>query len=178
MAGPVTREEMTRAEFTRLLKDLSRLSDAQLRKALQAFEFEQQQRQRRRRPAAVSPGRCPTGCAAAVQRWGRDGKGQARFRCTQCHKTFNARTGTPQAGQRHAASRERALAAVCSGTAADQAATMAGVHRSTLYRWLTQVGMTPEPSSRGAHQPSEAAVPRRAAQQRTTPVSPGIRFLG
>jgi hypothetical protein len=40
---------------------------------------------------------CPHCQAAHVQRWGRESEIQ-RYRCCDCHRTFNALTGSPLAG--------------------------------------------------------------------------------
>lgn len=77
---------------------------------------------------------CPHCYAASVVGWGREG-GVQRYRCRSCSKTFNALTGTPMA---HLKRRDAWLVyaqALWDGLSVRKAASQAGVHRTTSFRW-------------------------------------------
>src|ERR687885_1059359 len=86
---------MREADFEVLLHLVERLSDEQraaLGRALASASGEPEA-VRLIEEAFLAAPRCPHCAATALQRWGY-ASGLRRYRCTACHKTFNALTGT------------------------------------------------------------------------------------
>ncbi len=77
---------------------------------------------------------CPHCASAELHRFGCAG-GLQRYRCQQCHKTFNALTGTPLARLRGKPKWLAYLAAVKQSLTVRQAAADTGIHRNTSFRW-------------------------------------------
>jgi transposase-like protein len=77
---------------------------------------------------------CPHCTSAALHRFGCAG-GLQRYRCQQCHKTFNALTGTPLARLRDKPKWLAYLAAMKQSLTVRQAAADTGIHRNTSFRW-------------------------------------------
>ena len=78
--------------------------------------------------------KCPHCQSERLGRWGRQ-SGLQRFRCKDCHKSFNALTGTPLARLRH---KERWLdysQALIDGITVRDAASLCGVAKTTSFRW-------------------------------------------
>lgn len=61
--------------------------------------------------------------------------GLQRYRCQSCKRTFNALTGTPLARLRHKSSWLSFLQCVLDSATVRTAASEAGVHRNTSFRW-------------------------------------------
>ena len=81
-----------------------------------------------------SPQHCPRCTNSHIVRWGVD-KGLQRYMCKQCHRTFNALTGTPLA---HLRLRENWLDyanSLIEGQSVRKAAIKCGIHRTTSFRW-------------------------------------------
>jgi len=127
---------MREADFAALLHLVERLSLEQrtaLGRALAAASGESEAIRLLEEAFLAAP-RCPPCAATALQRWGYAG-GLRRYRCTACHKTFNALTGTPLARLRK---KECWLAygeALAAGMTLAQAAARCGVHMTTSFRW-------------------------------------------
>ena len=86
---------MREADFAALLHLVERLSLEQrtaLGRALAAASGESEAIRLLEEAFLAAP-RCPHCAATALQRWGH-ASGLRRYRCTACHKTFNALTGT------------------------------------------------------------------------------------
>src|SRR2546421_6320797 len=86
---------MRGADFAALLHLVERLSLEQrtaLGRALAAASGESEAIRLLEEAFLAAP-RCPHCAATALQRWGY-ASGLRRYRCTACHKTFNALTGT------------------------------------------------------------------------------------
>ena len=61
--------------------------------------------------------------------------GLQRYKCKNCHKTFNALTGTPLARLRNKPKWMNYLAAMTQSLTVRQSASDTGVHRNTSFRW-------------------------------------------
>jgi transposase-like protein len=84
---------------------------------------------------AAAQGRgCPHCRCARTHRCGR-ASGLQRFRCLECHKTYNALTGTPLARLRLRGHWLTYLQCVLDSRTVRAAATITGVHRTTSFRW-------------------------------------------
>src|SRR4051794_6463630 len=124
---------MREADFAALLHPVERLSLEQrtaLGRALAAASGESEAI-RLLEGAFLAAPRCPHCAATALQRWGY-ASGLRRYRCTACHKTFNALTGTSLARLRK---KECWLAygeALAAGMTLVQAAARCGVHQLPL----------------------------------------------
>jgi len=66
--------------------------------------------------------------------WG-NAHGLARYRCRECHRTFNALTGTPLARLRHRECWAVYAQALIDGATVREAARRCGVHKDTAFRW-------------------------------------------
>ena len=77
---------------------------------------------------------CPHCQAAHVQRWGRE-SGIQRYRCCDCHRTFNPLTGSPLAGLKCPEAWVDYTKAMIDGCSLRVAAGRSGVHVSTAFRW-------------------------------------------
>lgn len=77
---------------------------------------------------------CPHCASADLHRFGCAG-GLQRYRCQQCHKTFNALTGMPLARLRDKPKWLAYLAAMKQSLTVRQAAADTGIHRNTSFRW-------------------------------------------
>lgn len=77
---------------------------------------------------------CPYCHARHVHRWGKEA-GVQRYRCTHCHKTFNAATGTPLARLKRRDAWLAYAQALIDGLSVRKAAKAAGIHRTTSFRW-------------------------------------------
>ena len=126
---------MDAAEFARFLAHVDQLDEAQrtlLRDVLSRPSTAEQ------RTVSLLEGAMPRQCPACggerIGSWGR-AHGLARYRCRDCHRTFNALTGTPLARLRH---REAWLGfgvALQEGQSTRRSAAACGVARSTAFRW-------------------------------------------
>jgi transposase-like protein len=127
---------MREADFAALLHLVERLSLEQrtaLGRALAAASGESEAIRLLEEAFLAAP-RCPHWAATALQRWGY-ASGLRRYRCTACHKTFNALTGTSLARLRK---KECWLAygeALAAGMTLVRAAARCGVHMTTSFRW-------------------------------------------
>src|SRR5690348_259640 len=127
---------MREADFEVLLRLVERLGGEQraaLGRALASVSGEPEA-VRLLEEAFLAAPRCPHCAATALQRWGY-ASGLRRYRCTACHKTFNALTGTSLARLRK---KECWLAygeALAAGMTLAQAAARCGVHMTTSFRW-------------------------------------------
>ena len=77
---------------------------------------------------------CPHCQAARVQRWGHE-SGIQRYRCCDCHRTFNTLTGSPLAGLKCREAWADYAKAMIDGCSLRTAARRSGVHLSTAFRW-------------------------------------------
>jgi transposase-like protein len=77
---------------------------------------------------------CPHCDAKEVRPWGR-AHGLARYRCTDCRRTFNALSGTPLARLRHKDRWSDQAGALMTGESVAEAAGRCGVAYSTAFRW-------------------------------------------
>lgn len=77
---------------------------------------------------------CPHCHCSHIHRWGKEA-GIQRYRCTACHKTFNAATGTPLARLKRRDAWQAYAQALIDGLSVRKAAKQAGVHRTTSFRW-------------------------------------------
>jgi len=86
---------------------------------------------------------CPHCQAAHVQRWGRE-SGIQRYRCGDCHRTFNALTGSPLAGLKYREAWADYTKAMIDGCSLRVAARRSGVHASTAFRWRHRLLQGPD----------------------------------
>src|SRR3954453_15944852 len=127
---------MREADFEVLLRLVERLGGEQrgaLGRALASASGEPEAVRLIEEAFAAAP-RCPHCAEAAARRWGR-ASGRRRYRCTACHKTFNALTGTSLARLRKKACWLAYGEALAAGMTLVQAAARCGVHMTTSSRW-------------------------------------------
>jgi transposase-like protein len=77
---------------------------------------------------------CPHCSCKRILAWGKS-NGLPRYRCGDCHRTFNALTGTPLARLRHKARWLTQAAALQDGLSVRKAAAHCDVAVSTAFRW-------------------------------------------
>jgi transposase-like protein len=77
---------------------------------------------------------CPYCDSRSYKKWGVRSALQ-RYRCNQCHKTFNALTGTPLARLRHKEVWLEFLEDLSQSTSIRESAKHCGVDKSTTFRW-------------------------------------------
>ncbi len=77
---------------------------------------------------------CPHCDAKDVRPWGR-AHGLARYRCADCHRTFNALSGTTLARLRHKDRWSDQARALMTGESVAKAASRCGVAYTTAFRW-------------------------------------------
>jgi transposase-like protein len=77
-----------------------------------------------------------------VHGWGKEA-GLQRYRCTSCHKTFNAATGTLLARLKRSDAWLIYVQAMVNGLSVRKAAQEAGVHRTTSFRWRHRMLVLP-----------------------------------
>src|SRR3954468_11476650 len=127
---------MREADFAALLHLVGRLSLEQrtaLGRALAAASGESEAIRLLEEALLAAPRR--RRCAAtALQRWGY-ASGLRRYRCTACHKTFNALTGTSLARLRKKECWRAYGEALAAGMTLVRAAARCGVHMTTSFRW-------------------------------------------
>jgi transposase-like protein len=96
--------------------------------------------------AATARAGCPHCASTALYRHGKS-HGLQRYRCRGCGKTFNALTGTPLARLRERSRWLDYLDCLLDTTSVRKAADMAGIDRTTSFRWrhrfLTGLGEVP-----------------------------------
>jgi transposase-like protein len=85
---------------------------------------------------------CPYCDAKEVRPWGR-ASGLARYRCTDCRRTFNALTGTPLARLRHKDRWPDQARALMAGESVAKAAARCEVAYTTAFRWRHRFLMAP-----------------------------------
>ena len=123
-------------DFENFLRQLNQLSSRQIRKlrelvsALPRAEETADLIEARSAAALV----CPHCSDTHIHRHGH-AHGLQRYRCTACRKTFNALTKTPLAHLRHKGRWLTYLQCVLDSLTVRKAATAAGVHRNTSFRW-------------------------------------------
>ena len=81
----------------------------------------------------VSPG-CPHCAGGEVVAWGRD-RGQQRYRCKSCLRTFNVLTKTPLGRLRKKGQMLEQSSALIGGTTLMKAAQQCDVSYTTAFRW-------------------------------------------
>ena len=79
-------------------------------------------------------GGCPHCHSLEVRSWG-CARGLPRYRCAQCHKTFNPFTGTPVAGLHNKDRWVDQAQALAEGESLAKAAERCQIHPSTAFRW-------------------------------------------
>jgi len=79
-------------------------------------------------------GGCPHCHSPEVRSWG-GARGLPRYRCAQCHKTFNPFTGTPVAGLHNKDRWVDQAQALVEGESLAKAAERCQIHPSTAFRW-------------------------------------------
>ncbi len=77
---------------------------------------------------------CPHCGSVSFQKWGRY-KGNQRFRCQDCTKTFSPITGTPLAGLRYAEKHIANAKYMVAGMTVRKTAQALGVNKDTAFRW-------------------------------------------
>lgn len=77
---------------------------------------------------------CPHCGGVSFQKWGRY-KGNQRFRCQDCAKTFSPITGTPLAGLRYQEKHIANAKYMVAGMTVRQTAQALGVNKDTAFRW-------------------------------------------
>jgi len=109
-------------------------------------------------PAPESgPDACPHCGAQHPRRYGQV-RGQQRWRCRACERTFGRNTGTPLLGLHRKAAWSSFTEAMSQGLSARGAAERCGIHRDTASRWRRRVLAPPEQA-----QATAPARPRSAA---------------
>ena len=77
---------------------------------------------------------CPHCGGGTVHRWGK-ANGKARYRCTNCRKTFNPLTGTPLAGLHYRDRWRDQVRALINGETISKAADRCKIDYTTAFRW-------------------------------------------
>jgi transposase-like protein len=77
---------------------------------------------------------CPHCSSAEVRPWGSAG-GKPRYRCAECHKTFNPLTGTPLSGLHYQDRWRDQAQALIAGETVSKAAKRCDVAYTTAFRW-------------------------------------------
>ncbi len=90
----------------------------------------------------VSPSVCPRCGAESPLRYGRV-RGQQRWRCVACKRTFGALAGTPLVGLRHKSEWQEFGKALSRGLTVAEAAIRCGIHRNTAFRWRRRLLSAP-----------------------------------
>lgn len=85
---------------------------------------------------------CPHCHHPHFTRWG-SASGLQRYRCVDCHSTFNALTGTPLARLRHKAAWLEYAQQLADGQSIRKSAVICDVHRNTAFRWRHRFLMQP-----------------------------------
>jgi len=108
-------------------------------------------------PKAGSPSPCPRCGAGTALRFGRV-RGQQRWRCVACKRTFGAFAGTPLIGLRHKSEWQEFVRALSGGLTVAEAALKCGIHRNTAFRWRRRLlSSTPKSVRRPAAGPGAGA---------------------
>ena len=85
---------------------------------------------------------CPHCHHPHFTRWG-SASGLQRYRCAECHATFNALTGTPLSHLRHKEKWLEYTQQLVGGRSVRKSADACGVHRNTTFRWRHRFLMLP-----------------------------------
>lgn len=123
--------------FTRFLGAFDRLTPSQTSAAIARLET----REALHLINAGAPPVCPRCAGSQSQRWETTPKGIQRHRCSGCHTTFTARTGTPL-GRVHRPDRLLALVEdmlALRDVSCRASARRLGVDHTTVWRWRHQV---------------------------------------
>jgi len=170
---------MDAAEFARFLAHVDQLDEAQrtiLRDVLSRPSTAEQ------RTVSLLDGAMPRQCPACagerIGSWGR-AHGLARYRCRDCHRTFNALTGTPLARLRHREAWMGFGVALQEGQSTRRSAATCGVARSTA-SFRPRAKCKPCPASSRQTRPSSGDPTRAHAcgRQRRRPLYPVPRRAG
>ena len=129
---------MDQIRFEQLLRDLASLSPSQ-RKDLQTHLLSPSLEVRDPVVDAIESRVgdhpvCPRCGSDFIGKWGHAG-GLRRFRCGDCHRTFNALTGTPLAGLRKRERWESYASCVQNSRTVRASGKDCGVHRNTAFLW-------------------------------------------
>jgi len=120
-------------DFHLWLSKVMELSPSQLDQALSCFN-KQQQRTEIVTILHKKCQRCPHCGSSEIKRWG-NAHGLPRYRCIECHKTFNMLTGTPLARLRHREHWLEYSQALIDGLSVRKAGSLCGVSKDTAFRW-------------------------------------------
>ncbi len=107
----------------------------------------------------VSPSVCPRCGAESPLRYGRV-RGEQRWRCVACKRTFGALAGTPLVGLRHKSEWQEFGKALSRGLTVAEAAIKCGIHRNTAFRWRRRLLSAPARPGPGRRLQSRSAAPR------------------
>jgi transposase-like protein/AcrR family transcriptional regulator len=120
-------------------------------------------------PAAeAGPDTCPHCGAQGPRRYGHV-RGQQRWRCQACRRTFGLNAGTPLLGLHRKAAWKTFAEAMNEGLSARGAAERCGIHRDTASRWRRRALAAP------AEAPPPAATARQRPPARGLAVDPRTR---
>lgn len=127
---------MDPANFRRLLLQLGNLSPRQLSKVRELISQAPRAEEATDLIEARAAGSlgCPHCNATHIHRHGH-AHGLQRYRCTECHKTFNCLTKTPLAHLRHKDKWLTYMECLLDSMIVRQAALKTNVHRNTSFRW-------------------------------------------
>jgi transposase-like protein len=124
---------MRTEDFHRWLSQATSLTPSQLEQALSWFGKQQQATEVMMGITDRQPV-CPHCQHDHVIHWG-NAHELPRYRCSACHKTFNALTGTPLAHLRHRERWAQYAQALIDGLSVRKAAKHCGVDKDTAFRW-------------------------------------------
>jgi transposase-like protein/IS1 family transposase len=80
-------------------------------------------------------------CQTAAKKFGKDRRGNQRYRCRTCRKTFSERQARPLGDMRIPVEKaELALMLLCEGSGIRAVERVTGLHRVTILRLLSEVG--------------------------------------
>lgn len=118
--------------FSRLLDQLKKLTPSQ-KERLQSTLYQDDAVQKVAK-AIDTVHSCPYCSSESYQKWGTR-SGLQRYRCNNCHKTFNTLTGTPLARLRHKEVWMDFAQGVIESKTIRESAKHCGVHKETAFRW-------------------------------------------
>ncbi len=118
--------------FSRLLEQLKRLTPSQ-KETLQSTLHKTSEAERVSSVIDIVNS-CPYCTSKSFQKWGMR-SGLQRYRCNQCHKTYNVLTGTPLARLRHKEVWLDFAQDLSKSKTIRESAKHCGVNKSTTFRW-------------------------------------------
>jgi len=126
---------MKTSQFKNILQEIHSLNTLQFRQLKEhIISIESQEEVAHQVESSRETVHCPHCQDKRVQRWGRR-NGLQRYRCKECHKTFNCLTGTPLGRLRKKEYWLDYADCISSGLSVRKSALKCQIHRNTAFRW-------------------------------------------